>query len=251
MRSTSRLVPIAGLLATVALTLPTASPAQSSGDGFLFEPPSVVLNLHGGYSRPDAGSEFFSFVTDLLTLGKRDFHGLAVGGTLSVPLSSRLDASVSSTYSGRVSDSEFRDWIGGDDLPIEQSTRFERVPVTASAKLHLRPRGRSVGSLAWVPNRYAPYLGAGGGAVWYRFVQQGEFVDFEDESVFADELDSSGWAPAAQAFAGVEFSLSPRIAVTTEASYLWASTKLQGDFIDFDRIDLSGFSATAGLSLRL
>lgn len=238
------------ILALVAGGVAPAS-AQGGGEGFLFSPPSMIVNVHGGFSRPDTGSDLFAYVTELLTLGRDDFQSFAAGGTLSIPLSSRVDATLAATYSGRTRASEFRDWVDNEELPIVQSTTFTRVPVTAGAKLHLLPRGRSVGSFAWIPQRYAPYVGASAGAVWYRFRQNGDFVDFNDLTVFGDQLESNGWAPAANAVAGIEISLSPRIAVTTEAGYLWSKAKLQRDFQDFDDLDLSGFSATAGISVRL
>ena len=50
---------------------------------------------------------------------------------------------------------------------------------------------------------------------------------------------------------GLEFSLTPRIVLTTDAEYLWARAQPGRDFVDFDRIDLSGFGGNVGISLRL
>jgi hypothetical protein len=45
-------------------------------------------------------------------------------------------------------------------------------------------------------------------------------------------------------------TLAPRLVVTTEARYAWASAEMQEDFSGFDRIDLSGLTATVGLKIR-
>jgi hypothetical protein len=138
-------------------------------------------------------------------------------------------------------------------VPIVQTTRFQRVPVTGSIKAYLAPRGRSVGRLAWVPTKLAPYVGAGGGFLWYRFKQDGDFVDFARQTgnIFTSTFESDKWTPSAHAFTGVDYSLSPRVALTGEARYTWGRAPLNRDyFTGFERIDLSGVAATAGLSFR-
>ena len=52
--------------------------------------------------------------------------------------------------------SEFRHWLDNNDLPIQQTTEFQRVPLTASLKMYLGPPGRSIGRFAWIPKRFAP-----------------------------------------------------------------------------------------------
>ena len=119
-----------------------------------------------------------------------------------------------------------------------------------SVRAYLEPRGRQVGKYAWVPARFAPYVGAGVGGMWYKFRQHGDFVDFQTNDVFSGDFNSSQWAPAAQALAGVEFTLTPHLALTGEAKYIWAKGKLSDSFSGFDNIDLSGVSTTIGLTFR-
>ena len=68
--------------------------------------------------------------------------------------------------SGSSTQSEFRCCLDNNDLPIQQTTTFHRVPLTAALKMYLGDPGRSIGRYAWIPNRVAPYVGAGGGAMW-------------------------------------------------------------------------------------
>ena len=84
----------------------------------------------------------------------------------------------------------------------------------------------------------------------YRLQQTGDFIDFADFRVYYDKYKSKGTSPMAQAFAGVDISLHPRFALTTEARYEWARARLGTDFSGFDPIDLSGVSVTAGFSIR-
>lgn len=237
--------------AALLLAVPARAQLPPSGDGFLFREPRLTATLRAGYGHATAGSDVFGFATDQLTLERRNFDGFAVGGELAVRLAPRVDVLIGASYAGREATSEFRDWVDQDDLPIEQTTRFERVPLTVGARAYLLPRGRSVGRFAWIPAPIAPYLGGAAGTIWYRFQQQGDFVDFETQDVFADRLESQGWAPAVQALGGVDLSLSPRFALTLDGRFTWAEADLDAAFQQFDPIDLSGFAATLGLSLRI
>ena len=245
-----RTAALSALAIALTFTITGTAAAQRSGDGFLFKPPRGTLVLRGGFAHASAGSDIFSFATDELTLGRGDFSGPTVGADIALHVTPRLDLVIGAAYAGRSARSEFRDWVDQDDRPIEQTTSFRRVPVTASAKLYLTARGRSIGRFAWLPARYTPFIGVGGGAMWYRFSQEGDFVDFETLDVFADELESSGWTATAHALGGIDVSLTPRLALTGEARYSYAKANLSEDFEGFDRIDLSGISTTIGLSIR-
>ncbi|HEX2780829.1 MAG TPA: hypothetical protein VHM30_15115 [Gemmatimonadaceae bacterium] len=225
--------------------------AQDNGDGFLFMTPRASFTLRGGFSAPSARGDLYSFVTDQFTLGRSDFQAPTIDADLSFRLLPRLDASFGVSYERSNRKSEFRHFVDNNDLPIEQSTALARVPVTASLKLYLAPRGRSIGKFAWVPYRFAPYVGAGGGAMWYRFMQEGDFIDFNTYGVFSDRFESSGWTKTAHVMAGAEYSLNPRIALTGEGRYHWAKAQLGRDFVGFDGIDLSGFALTLGFTVRL
>ena len=254
-RLVRRHVFIPGMAGALWAALAGRADAQSAGKGFLFQEPRWTLALRGGFDRANAGGELFEFVTDSLTLERSDFSAVAYSMELSYSLRPRLDLAFSGGYSSSKTPSEFRKYVGTDDLPIAQTTRFTRVPLMASIKAYLVPRGQTIGSLAWIPSRFAPYLGVGGGAMMYRFQQEGEFVDSESANldIFRDRLVSSGWTPAAQGLAGFDLALSPRWGLTTEAKYTYSRKHTdmseEEDFQNY-RIDLSGLSATMGFHVR-
>ncbi|HET8654482.1 MAG TPA: hypothetical protein VFL93_03025 [Longimicrobiaceae bacterium] len=244
-----------GALALLAGALLVAAPpvhAQGSGDGFLFRTPAATLTVHAGFDHANAGGDVFSFVTDTLTLNRGDFSGFSGGADLSVRLTPRIDLLLGSAYSGRSAGSEYRNWTDNSDKPIQQTTQFQRVPLYAGVKAYLLPQGRSIGRFVWIPAQIAPYVGATGGAMWYRFKQSGDFIDFNTSNleVFPGDLQSSGWAPMGQVLAGADFTLTPRLALTGEARYSWASATPNDGFNGFDSIDLSGPSASLGLTVR-
>ncbi len=225
---------LGGALLAVTL-LPTQAFAQG-GPGFLFRKPRALLSIRGGYAVPRAGSDIFRFTEERLTVSRHDFDAAAVEAELAYRVAPRLDLAAGVGYSSRDTRSEFRDWVGTDDLPIRQTTRFSRLPVTLSAKYYL--------------HRWVPYVGAGGGWIWYRFRQEGEFVDFQTLDIFPDLFKSSGFAPTAHLLAGVELALGAQFVLSLESRYSWGSAAMDGDFVDFDRIDLAGFQSTVGLGIR-
>jgi hypothetical protein len=239
---------MAGVLLAAALLGAAPARAQSTGDGFLFRTPRGSLSIRAGYDRALAGGDLFSFVTNEMTLQKSDFGGFAVAGDLAATLSPRLDLVFGVAWSGSRTGSEYRNWWDNNNLPITQTTTLERVPLTASLKWYARPRGRSVGNFAWVPGKAAPFFGAGIGAMWSRFRQVGDFIDFNtsNNSVFRDDFSSPSWTFTAHAFAGLQLNVGTHTFMTTEARYTWAKAALSSDFSGFGKLDLSGLSLTAG-----
>jgi opacity protein-like surface antigen len=238
-----------GAIALVSATRPLT--AQGSGDGFLFKTPAGSFSIHGGYALARAGSDVFSEATSQLTLDKRDFSSFSVGGDISYALTPRFDLVFGGDYTGASRGSEFRDWVDNNDEPIEQTTDFKRVPLTLSVKYYLVDRGRAVSQYAWIPAKYSPYVGIGGGGMWYRFKQEGDFVDFRDLSVFFAEVQSSGWTATGHAMAGVDYTLGPWLSLTAEGRYSIANAKLDpDDYEGFEKIDRSGFAGTVGFRVR-
>jgi hypothetical protein len=238
-------------LACSALAVPRAAAQQGAGDGFLFGAPSGSLSLRFGYAAPAAGSDLFSFVTNELTLRRGDFAAFAFGADISVPLRSQLDLVLSADFGGMEKKSEYRHWQDNAGLPIEQTTAFSRQSFAANLRYYLLPYGRSLSRFAWVPSQYAPWVSAGVGRTHYRFHQTGDFVDFTNgNAVFPDTYTSSDWGFTPQVAAGLDWNLSPRFAVTTQAKYLWGKADLGLDYSGYQPIDLSGLGMTCGLTIR-
>ena len=182
---------------------------------------------------------------------------MTLAGEVAVRVTERVDVALGLGFSRSVKRSHYNDWFEGDEgeIPIEQSTELSRVPITVSAKVYLKDRGRSVSQLAWIPERWAPYVGFGGGVMSYDFEQRGDFVearandpDFAD--IFSDILLSGGKTATGHVMGGADFSLSPRLLLTAEGRYTWASAPMSPDFVNYDDMDLSGLQATLGFAVR-
>lgn len=243
-----------GLITAAALALATSTAitdtAAQSGRGFLFGQPRFSTTLRFGWAQPAAAGDLFAFTTDQLTLSRRDFGGAAIDADFDARIVARTHAVASIGWSRSASNSEVRGYIDNNNLPIEQNTTFARIPLSVGIKQYLTAPGQQVGRFAWIPARIAPYVGAGAGTMYYRFHQNGDFVDFQTLDVFTSQFTTSGWAPMAYARAGAEFTIGGRFALNADARYVHAKAKPGNDFVGFSNIDLSGMSTTAGFTVR-
>ena len=215
---------------------------------FLFGRPSGTLGLRINWLANRSSSDWYDFVTDQLTIDRKNFNGPGIGTDLGITISPRLDVMVGFDYSQSTTASEYRRFVDNNRLPIEQSTVLRGATISGGLKFALAERGHEVSRLAWVPRKFVPYVGAGGGAMWFQVRQSGDFVDYVDLSVFTDVFESKGWAPSVHAFGGVDVRVLRRAYVTFDARYTWASADLGPDWIDFEPIDLSGLRFSAGFN---
>jgi hypothetical protein len=231
--------------------LPSPAAAQRGNrPDFLFDRPFMSFTIRGGASLPSARSEIFDFTSEQLTLGKSDFYSPFFGVEAAFRITDRIDVAVGVAVSQSTKSSEFRDFVGVDDLPIEQTTKFTRVPTTVSLKYYPFDRGREVGRFAWIARKLAPYVGGGGGVIWYEFEQRGEWVDFETLDIFNSIFKSDGATGVGHLLAGADLSLGPKWFINFEGRYSFASMGMTPDFVDFNNIDLGGFDASVGFALR-
>jgi opacity protein-like surface antigen len=189
-------------------------------------------------------------ITRELTLEKSDFRAAAFGGDFGFSVSSNFAIVAGFEYSGSEIKSESRDYVESNGDPIAQTTKFSQFPITATLRYYPGKTGEFVGSYAWIPTRFNPYVGGGGGALNYEFSQWGRFVDKSTLNIFKSTLKSDGWAPTAHIAGGIDINLTPRIFVNGEARYSWARADLSNDFTGFDPISLSGVRILGGVHFR-
>jgi hypothetical protein len=224
-----------------------ASVTQTQQSDFLFGEPRGSVGARFGWLLADESGDIYEFFRDELTIENGDFDAFVFSVDGAYALASRVDLVGSFEISRASVRSEYRDFVDLNDLPIVQDTRLTILPVMGSIKLYLLSRGREVSRYAFVPRKVRPYAGGGAGFVWYELEQAGDFVDFVDLSIFTSAFHSSGWGFASQAFAGTEVGLTPRWFLSVEARYLWSEADLEGDFVGFEPIDLSGLRIGAGI----
>ncbi len=242
------------LAARPAMAQPTPPPTTSisqdlpSAD-FLFSSPRLTLGVRGAYAMPSGSSDLFDFIQDQLTLDSGSLNGPAFVLDVGIPVTSRMDVVGGFEFARGRASSEYRDFVDNNDLPIQQESSLRQNALTGSVRFLVLPRGQSIGRYVWIPARVTPYIGAGGGVLWWQFEQRGDFVDFQDMGVFTDVFESRGTTPTGHLFGGMDVRIYKRLLVTFEGRYLWASGTLGPDFIGFDPIDLSGFRLSTGINV--
>lgn len=227
------------------VVFPRAGSAQTPD--FLFGQPRGTVAVRSGWMMARAGSDIYTFVENQLTVSKKDFNAPAIGLDADFAITPRITAVAGFDFSGSSTNSEYRNLVDNDRLPIQQTTALLQQDISASLKFALTPRGREVSRHAWIPAAVTPYVGAGGGLMHYRFSQHGDFVRISDNAVVTDSLQSDGWTPSAHVFGGVDLKVSRRIYFSVEGRYLWSHATLGPDFVGFAPIDLAGFRMTGGI----
>ena len=157
-------------------------------------------------------------------------------------------STITADWSSRSVVSEYRDYVDNNRLPINQTTRLRQAGLTSGVRFALTERGREVGTLAWIPHRFVPYVGGGGGVLWYETLQFGDFVDIVDLSVFPDYFESTGWTPLGYVNGGVDIHLFRPVYVAFDARYQWASGELNEPFVGFEPLDLGGVRLSTGFT---
>jgi hypothetical protein len=225
-------------------------PVSPSPD-FFFGRPEGSLALRGSWIFARAGSDLFDFVERELTIDEGSFDRAAFAADYGIAITSRADAVIGLEVNRASVPSEYRRLVDNNRRSIEQTTSLTELNLTGNVRFALISRGREIGRFAWVPRGVVPYVGAGAGALWYRFEQSGDFVDALDPraAIFTDTFRAQGWTPSAQVFGGVDVKLHGRWFLTLDGRYVWAAGALGNDFEGFDPIDLAGFRAGAGINI--
>ena len=244
-------------VAVLALVLTVPAPASAQGGpGFLFKRPVFAAGVRAGYSSPRAGGDFFGSTLDEFipsgadTLSSLSFGSPYLGGELAIRPWERWDIALAIGWTRSRTLSEYRRWVDSADLPIEQETTFQVVTGTLGAKYYLQDKGRRVGSLAWVPHRLTPFVGAGVGVSSYEFVQAGDFVDATTFEVLPDYLKSTGEGFILYANAGADLMLAKNAFLTGEARYAFSNARVAGSYTGFGDIDLAGLQLLVGLGFQ-
>jgi hypothetical protein len=226
---------------------PRISQDLPEGD-FLFKRPRGLVSVRGAWLMPSENSDLFEFVQDQLTIDSGDFNSPSFAMDFGYAITPRLDIVGGFDLARQSVDSEYRDLVDNNLLPIEQQSTLRQNSFTGSLRFALVPRGRAVGRYAWVPTRVQPYVGAGGGMVFWEFKQVGDFVDFQDQEVFTDVFESSGASLSGHVLGGVDVQIYKQLFLATEGRYVWASGELSNEFVGFEPLDLSGFRISAGIN---
>jgi hypothetical protein len=214
---------------------------------FLFGEPRGWVAVRGTWLVPRAGGDLFAFVSDQLTVDKRDLQTPAFTTEIGFAVAPRISVSGSFEFSTQTIGSEYRHYIDNVGLPITQTTELVQTNIGVTVRFWLLEPGQSISRLAYLPRMFLPYVGGGGGFMYYDLQQTGDFVDATTLHVFFDTFHSHDWTPSVHVLAGSDIRIWRGIFLDVEGRYVVAHGGLDSDFVGFDGIDLAGFRLSTGI----
>jgi len=171
------------------------------------------------------------------------FSGPAVSGEVLFGLGDFLEAGVGVGYYTKTRDSFYTDFTDLDGTDIEQSTRLRIVPLSVTVRAF--PIGRTT--------PVQPYVGGGINFYRWQYREDGEFIDFSDDSlpVFPDTFTDSGTATGATILGGVRAPIGRTMLVGGEVRWQGGSADLN-PALNFagDKLDLGGVTLAATFHVR-
>jgi hypothetical protein len=231
------------LLACVALA-GSARPAQAQQTASAFgtgDGPKQTINFtFGGISLKQledrdsddvvvANFDFLDFDADALTSGT-----WIVGAEWLVPIGNYVEAGAGIATSGRREVTSFyRDYFEmGTEDDIEQELSLSVMPVSFTVRVVPFGQGSPV----------QPYVGAGLGLFRFRYVEDGEFIDFslDPNEIFLDTYEATGWTSGPILLGGLRWA-GETMTAGGEFRYHAATADLDTDLFVAPDLDLGGW----------
>jgi hypothetical protein len=227
--------------ATLSLTLLgllTAGASRAGAEG---------VDLRIGAYFPRGNETLFQDDRDLYLVGKSDFNGVYGGIEYNHVLIDNVEIGVHLDGYSRTVNTSYRNYTRPDGSEIEQSLKLSVVPLGVT--LRLVPTSKRA--------RIAPYVGGGVDAVFYKYEEYGDFIDFVDPTlpIIGDAFVADGAAFGVHVLSGLRVYVNRDIAIVAEGRYQWAKADMGDDFAPTEpglvnRIDLSGATFTVGVHVR-
>jgi hypothetical protein len=175
---------------------------------------------------------------DFLVFDMGDFTGGSVSGEWLVPIGEYFEAGAGVGFYRRTVPTVYEDFVDDDGTEIEQDLRLRLVPVSFTVRV--LPLGQS--------NGVQPYFGAGLGIFNCRYSEDGEFVDFRDDSIFRERYVADGNETGPIAFGGIRFA-ADTYSAGGEIRYHAAEADLPEEFVG-PKIDLGGWTYAFTVGIR-
>ena len=175
---------------------------------------------------------------DFLVFDMSDFTGGSVSGEWLVPVGEYFEAGAGIGFYRRTVPTVYEDFVDNDGTEIDQDLRLRLVPVSFTVRV--LPLGQS--------NGVQPYFGAGLGIFNWRYSEDGEFVDFRDNSIFRERYVADGNDVGPIAFGGIRFA-ADAFSVGGEVRYHAAEADLPNQFTG-SKLDLGGWTYAFTVGMR-
>ena len=195
------------------------------------------LEVRVGGFLPKLDSILFADSLTLYKVQKDDFNGWFGGAEFTFNAHPNVELGLSVEGYAREIPTVYRDYVRPSGNEIQQTLRFQTVPV--SAIVRFVPSGRY--------RKITPYVGGGFSANFWEYEEWGDFIDFEakGQPVYFDSFKSEGTAWGPMVNAGIRYRLNSDLQITADYRHFWGKETMDGDFRP-NEIDVSGDAITIG-----
>jgi hypothetical protein len=202
--------------------------------------PSNQIRFRLGIFEPAGGSDGWDAVFEGFTGRPSDLQDFVWGGDYLLRTGRHTSVQFGFSYYRGATTSAYEDWVDDNGNEIRHTTRLVTSDLTAAFVYRFGGGG------------IRPYLGIGGGFVWYTLTDEGYFIDFgsSDLPIIWAWYEARGATFEAFGLGGIDIPLNPRWSFFVEGRYRWASDELGDDFSGFGTLDLSGYEISGGFGLN-
>ena len=171
-----------------------------------------------------------------------DFNTGTIGGEWLIGLNNYIEAGLGVGYQRRTVPSVYRDFVNENDTEIAQDLKLRVIPFTGTVRF--LPVGRN--------GSFQPYVGGGIAALNWRYSEAGDFVDFNDDSIFRARYVANGTAIGPVFLAGIRGPVGDALTLGGELRYQRAEgdTNAAETGLLADKIDLGGWAANFAIHFR-
>lgn len=203
------------------------------------------LNLHGksfnlklGAFYPAMDSDLWTDNLENLAFDKQDMMGAYLGAELEMDMGRYFTLALEGGYYSQELFSTYRDYEHEDGSPIDQNLSLHIASLEADFKLY--PMGYR--------NIFNPYIGGGVGIYAWKYLQGGEFINFEEGTIYEGEAYTRTITPGFNAKIGFVYRFQRSMGISFEARYTFLKGELSDLFEGFNRLDLSGVTFIMGVN---
>lgn len=219
----------------------TIAAASVHAQGYLQPGEVGSLRFRLGLVQPEGSSEAWDSLYEGFTGSPEDLEDLSIATDFRWMISRSSGLQFGFSYFDGDGSVEYTDWVAGDGTAIRHQKSLALWDLTA----------------LWVfrfgaGERVSPYLGVGGGFLWYELEEAGDFIDFgsEDLPIVNTWYGAEGTTYELLGVAGVDVHLSPWWSFLAEGRWREAEDDVGDDYAGYGTLDLSGWEFSAGFAFN-
>lgn len=199
------------------------------------------LNFKIGAFYPSMESDLWDVNLENLAFDKSDMLGTYLGAELEFFMGRYFSFALEGGYYHQDVFTEYKEFEHEDGTPIYHDLSLKIASMEADLKIY--PLGHR--------RLFNPFIGGGIGLYTWKYIQGGEFIDFEEMTVFEGEAHTKTTTIGFNAKGGFVYRFRRSMGISFEARYVYLKGQQSSLFEGFNKLDLSGLTLNIGVQLFL